>query len=364
MKFKKYLIERTMNFDTALKVFGISAQDVADKSKLKSLYRKLAMQHHPDRGGTKEMAQDVNDAYAVLSKSKVSGSSSKVDWDEIDRKYRALGAAIKNELLSNFKPEIFQNYFNEMSGLKFNYEIKRAFPLEKDRSPHFAGFEVEFFTNDKSTVFSLYISANLVDVLRDREAAILGIDDISYNVTTVATGFHNNRKQKMSKSDWGWTRDHSFFRKPEQIFPKKKLKDIFSGKTRKKGGFKKRDMELFLKNKLGARLEYPSNQTQAAIPIGENEDGMEYNLIIYRTVFNRVGGWSGIGIYLKKGKYGYGSRVEDTGHWTLPETEETAKIFEKVQKESLKAKGDNKPKTAKKLLKRAYEDFKKAKGWD
>lgn len=33
---------------------------------LKSIYRKLAMEHHPDRGGTKEAMQEINAEYTML----------------------------------------------------------------------------------------------------------------------------------------------------------------------------------------------------------------------------------------------------------------------------------------------------------
>lgn len=40
---------------------GVSADD------LKKQYRKLAMQHHPDRGGDEEKFKDINEAYTALS---------------------------------------------------------------------------------------------------------------------------------------------------------------------------------------------------------------------------------------------------------------------------------------------------------
>lgn len=41
----------------------------ADAATIKAAYRRLASQHHPDRGGDKEKSAAVNDAYACLSDS-------------------------------------------------------------------------------------------------------------------------------------------------------------------------------------------------------------------------------------------------------------------------------------------------------
>lgn len=343
MRLKNYLIERTMNFNMALKVFGISADEVSDKDKLKKIYRRLAMKHHPDHGGSVEKAQDVNDAYAVLAKS-TAKTTSKTDWDAIDKKYRETAAAIKTELLSNFKPDVYIQYFQELSGYKFFYEIVRAWPLEREKHPSSAGFEVEFFTKDRSTIFTMRVSADLHDVVYPK--AELGFADLSYTVYTEAHGFHLNKKQKMSKSDWKHTRDHAFFRKPEMLFPKKKMKDIFSGSTSNRA-FKKRDMITFLTKKLNASW----NGDYAFIPLGD-----DYTLAVYRMVFMRVGTWGANGIYQKH------SRVMHSPVVTFPETEETAKIFEKIQKEAMKAKGDMKGKKAVDILKKEYEDYKKSKG--
>ncbi len=352
-KFKKYLEYLYEMSDTeALKVFGIDS--VEDKDELKKKYRVLSMKNHPDTGGSLEAMKDITVAYDILSKAKVT-TSKQFDWEASDKKYRMAGVQIKTALLSNFQPDVFISYLQEMSGLKFYHEIVKVYPSEKERSPSSAGFWAEFFTKDRSSVFTFKVSAQLHNIVWPKAELGFG-GDISYDVYTEAHGFHMNKKQKMSQRDWKFTRDHSFFRKPEMIYPKKKMKDIFSGKTSKRA-FKKRDMEAFLSKKLGAKLEYSGGQPQAAIPLGE-----DYTLIIYRTTLARMGAWSGIGIYLKKGKFGYGSRVAHTGIWTFMEEEETAKIFEKVQKEAMKAKGESKPKKVNDLLKFAYEAYKKSRG--
>jgi len=317
MRFKEYIIERTMDFNKALEIFGMSATEINDKLALKKKYRDLAMQHHPDKGGDVKMAQDVNDAYAILAKTKTS-SAKGVDWDSIDAKYKQAAVQVKTALMSNFR-----------------------------------GFDVEFFTKDRSTVFTLNVHAPVHDIVYPK--AVLATGNISYKLYTTAYGFHLNKKQKLSQSDWQSTNDHSFFRKPEQLFPKKKMKDIFSGKTSKRA-FKKRDMYTFFKNKMKARI----NGDDVVIDLGEG-----YSLYIYRMTFNRQPFWGTNGIYLSPmgdPNKNFGSRVAMAATVTFSEEEETAKIFEKIQKEVQKVKGEAKIKKTNQLLKLAHEAYKKAKG--
>ncbi|MDO4714186.1 MAG: DnaJ domain-containing protein [bacterium] len=46
-------------------ILGVSEDASADE--IKKVFRKAAVKHHPDRGGSKEKFQEVNEAYQVLS---------------------------------------------------------------------------------------------------------------------------------------------------------------------------------------------------------------------------------------------------------------------------------------------------------
>ena len=45
----------------------LGVQENADDIQIKKAYKKLAMQHHPDKGGDAKKFQEVSEAYAVLS---------------------------------------------------------------------------------------------------------------------------------------------------------------------------------------------------------------------------------------------------------------------------------------------------------
>lgn len=57
-------INRFENRDEALAELGL--KDPVDDKKIKKEYRRLAMKHHPDRGGDKDKLQKINDALALL----------------------------------------------------------------------------------------------------------------------------------------------------------------------------------------------------------------------------------------------------------------------------------------------------------
>jgi curved DNA-binding protein CbpA len=50
---------------TALSILELD--DPSDLKEIKGQYRKLAMRHHPDRGGSKEKLQAINGAMKTLS---------------------------------------------------------------------------------------------------------------------------------------------------------------------------------------------------------------------------------------------------------------------------------------------------------
>ena len=55
-----------MNFDEAIKILQLDSDFKVND--LKTNYHKLAKQYHPDKGGTNEQFQKINDAYTFLSK--------------------------------------------------------------------------------------------------------------------------------------------------------------------------------------------------------------------------------------------------------------------------------------------------------
>lgn len=57
-----------MNISQAADILGIEQGAVLDESTVKAAFRRAAQKYHPDKGGSNEMMQAVNAAYAELQK--------------------------------------------------------------------------------------------------------------------------------------------------------------------------------------------------------------------------------------------------------------------------------------------------------
>ena len=63
---KKNLENKNDEMKNYYAVLGLQ-KEKADEDDIKKAYRKLAMEHHPDRGGDEEKFKEISEAYAVLS---------------------------------------------------------------------------------------------------------------------------------------------------------------------------------------------------------------------------------------------------------------------------------------------------------
>ncbi|MDR0649923.1 MAG: DnaJ domain-containing protein [Candidatus Peribacteria bacterium] len=60
-----------MDFDPKKDYYStLGVSETASIDEIKKAFKKLAVKHHPDRGGTKEKFQEINEAHSVLSDEK------------------------------------------------------------------------------------------------------------------------------------------------------------------------------------------------------------------------------------------------------------------------------------------------------
>lgn len=312
MNFKTFLFE--MSSSEALSFFSLKSDATQDE--IKNRFRELSKKHHPDLGGSEEMMKKVNDAYATLKKYKGSSSSSKFDWDKMYKEYRELGEAILKDLHSKFKKDLFISYFKEMTGEEIEFNMLREYPAKKDKNPSFAGFECEFFTKDKNTIFSFSISTTLSNI---KHSSGLGSGDVDYQLIVTSSVLAHNKKHKLGKSEWKWTENHKVLSDPKQIFPTAKVAKIVVGATSMRK-FSKRDMITVLVKKLGA---YETSKDMFKIPLND-----DFSYMIYRSTMMRVGIW-GFNSHLYKG---LGAVGRIGGFVSFEESEETANKFVELTK--------------------------------
>jgi len=87
------------------KILGVSKDST--KEQIKKAYKKLALQHHPDRGGDAEKFKEISEAYAVLS-----DEGKKEQYDQFG--HQAFDQRFSQEDI--FRNANFQDIFSELFG--------------------------------------------------------------------------------------------------------------------------------------------------------------------------------------------------------------------------------------------------------
>lgn len=268
--FKQWLIEAMMDLPTALSIFGL-AQPPQSEEELKTLYKKLAMQNHPDRGGSTQKMQELNAAKDYLKKNvgrsyftqgkastKKTGTSRasstvfdpKKRKEENEKRYQIILKEMK-KFFSGFDKAAYQKYFESIFGVKFDAEISI---LDKSNSAVYGPMlKAVFSTKDRETVFTLKLQTKMMaaeDALM--RGTNLGGNGRTFEYFVDTSAFTNGKAQVVVK---GWLRsnsDTSVLTAPDTVFPLARMKKLASGNVRKNSSLKKRDFEALFKDKYSA----------------------------------------------------------------------------------------------------------------
>jgi len=113
------------------KVLGVSKE--ASKEEIKQAFRKLAQQHHPDKGGDEKKFKEINEAYSVLSNDEKRqqydqfgsdfssfaggfGRQGGMSWEDIFRNYSSQGQNIEFDIGDIFGGSSFSDIFSQFFG--------------------------------------------------------------------------------------------------------------------------------------------------------------------------------------------------------------------------------------------------------
>ena len=284
--FKDYLFEATMTLDAAMKVFGITSP-FSSENDLKSHHKKLALQHHPDHGGSLEKMKDVNLAKEILAKNigkKFDNDAFNKKFDQDKKEYADLKVAVNNLLLSKFHASIYTKYFSTVFGKDFKSEVV-ADNTQSYFSSMRTSLRAKFYDHEKDIVFDLYFGVDLINIKYSK--GLGGGDNLDFPILFTCEALVNGKKQKISQSNYKYSSDHNLFSNPELLLPKAKMTKLAKGDVRKNSKLKRADFDLFFTKKYGAKSNKDGSMIFYYIPIDEKTQ-----LSIIRTVLMRTAGYN------------------------------------------------------------------------
>ena len=269
--FIEWLLEAAMDMPSALAIFGI-AQPPESEEELKTLYKKLAMQNHPDRGGSTQKMQELNAARDYLKKNvgrpyfvngrasvKKSASSAhfsastydpKKQKEEEEKRYQIILKEMK-KFFSGFDKAAYVKYFDSIFGDKFTADVKI---LDKSNSLAYGPtLKAVFATKDRETVFTLVLQTKMMMAERSLlQGTDLGGNGATFEYFVEASAFMNGKQQVVVKKRLHSKSDTSALTIPDTVFPLARMQKLATGAVRKDSPLKKRDFEAMFKSKYGA----------------------------------------------------------------------------------------------------------------
>ena len=293
-----------MSLDDARKLLELSKHnDDIDKA-----YRVAALKYHPDRGGSTEKMQDVNQAYELLSKSGVKGSKAykdreqhRKDFEEVKREYaekkKREAERVNSKLdtfLSQFNSRVpewnrhFLQYFNlkEPKIIVRKAGSRNLFHISADVS-------VVWPTEDNKTEVRLTIAI----FERSDDKSSLGAQDVDFMVSYTTSLYHNRKEYRMAKSSYKINVPNTSLLDPETSFPTKKLKKIFNATNTI---VSKKDAYKFFEVELDAIFM----RDDVLVPIDGKASNATNFIHFYRTTMFGRGhaAWTMVGVKERQGK--------------------------------------------------------------
>lgn len=276
--FLEFLIE--MSVTDAMKLFGIN-EVPSTKEELNKHFKKLALKHHPDLGGSEETMKMLNQAKELLDKnlgksfksSTVAGQKS-----EYDIKMEYVKSLIR-ETLNRFDENLYKDYLDKAFGVKFN--VKKSFNKFTDLIMEFADEE-----RDKIFELTFYVDAHKAYTQIYDSKTLGNENNKTFDIGMHSFVFIDDKKQVLTKDRFMKVSDVKIFTDPTILLPKTKISKLAKGEIRKNSKTTKRDFEALIEGKFNGEVSnLGGGQSYYYIPV-HNE---EYIVVIWRNTFMRLG---------------------------------------------------------------------------
>lgn len=352
-----------MSLDDAMKLFGLN-EIPSSQEELNKHFKKLALKHHPDLGGSEETMKLINQAKDLLDKNlgrkytsyaRKSSSKSKED-DEIKSK-------IKNEMshvvdvifqtFDNFDVNAYKQYIESIFGVPFTMK-KELNPNTKNDSYDglYYSMKLEFSDKEKDRVIILDFTIDKFKVHDDiYYKKGLASSEHTFSILLGSYIYVNGKKQVLSKEKYARVDDSKIFTDPKILLPKTKLTKIATGEARKNSKLAKRDFEGMFTQKFGGQITF-SRGSYSTYIIPLNDTIIEISRNVFSDFSNPRDKFSYYeleGVHeLPENKFSYYKKLYDKKYiinnykyYLLPENQDTFDFLVKAFNE-LKRTGDRK----------------------
>lgn len=278
--FLEFLVE--MSLDDAMKLFGIK-EIPSNKEDLNKHFKKLALKHHPDLGGSEETMKLLNQAKELLDKNLGRSSYSKnSNWKQEQDYQMAYVKDLVDKTFAKLDEKIYSTYLEEIFGVPFTHSKKIDYYLKM-----FKRMTVEFADKERDKIFQLTFMVNELQLsgkIFNKQS--LSSSEKSFDVSIQSFVYVDGKKQVLIKEKFYSSNDPKIFTNPSILFPKTKLNKLAKGELRKNSKISKRDFEAMVEGKFkGEVSNVGGGQSYYYIPV-HNE---EFIVVIWRHTFMRLG---------------------------------------------------------------------------
>lgn len=356
--FLEFLIE--MSLDDAMKLFGLN-EIPSSQEDLNKHFKKLALKHHPDLGGSEETMKLINQAKDLLDKNlgrkytsyarNSSKSKTTAETDLNERMAHVIDVIFQT--YDNFDVNAYKQYIELIFGVPFTVK-KELSPNTKDVSSKtmFYSMNLEFSDKERDRIIILHFTIDKYKVHDDiylRKG--LSSNENTFSILMGSYIYVNGKKQVLTKDKYVRVNDSKIFTVPSILLPKTKLTKIAKGEVRKNSKLAKRDFEAMFTQKFDGKIISSSGSYSLyAITLNDSVVEISRNVLSdYGNPRNKFSWYNLEGVHdLPEKKFSYYKKLYDKRyiidnykHYTLPENQDTFDFFVKEFNE-LKRTGDKK----------------------
>lgn len=268
-----------ISYEDAIKILGVSSGDDIDKA-----YKKAALKHHPDRGGSDDMMKKVNQAYDLLKKRGVRDTTSFEDRKKEQEashkkqldKLKGILKDIEGKLKNSLKK--YEDHFKDYFTLS-KPELKTSIHGDKSywQTP-FASIDVQLTNEDGSTWIKIKATVN-----SEQGGGLSYGDNVSYSIGYETLLYHNRKTHAIAKNTYKFGTSNALL-EPEMIFPKARLEKIVKKVPAK---MSRKDFLAAIYSEL---RKYKPKEFNNSIYFQEPIKD-DIHIVIYRNVIMRKAGW-------------------------------------------------------------------------